>query len=176
MYKKYYSDNKYYYNTVFRVQQLKFIFNVYKKHLNKQFQGVDQKEVQRIIQYYNSCYVPFDTNKENSVSCYLRDTDEPKKKIIDAILGFSVITEKSTSLQKILHDLDLSWLRSYEQMIEVQQKIMRQCQKLNIEKQQMRQKIISFYDGLLKTDVYVTETFSCFNSIAKQNLIMRLFE
>lgn len=176
MYRKYYSNNNQYYNTVFRIEQLKLIFNVYKKNLKKQFQGIDEKEVEDMIQYYNCFYVPFcDTNNEESVSCYLKDTDKPKKKIIDAILGFNKISKESTSLQKILHDLDLSWLRSYEQILEVQRKILMQCQRLNIEKQSVRQRMICFYQNLLKNDVYVTETFSCFNNIAKQNLTMRLF-
>ena len=176
MYKKYYSDNNQYYNTIFRIEQLKLIFNVYKKHLEKQFQKINDKEIAEAIQYYNCSYVPFsELNNEESVSCYLKENVFPKKNIVDAILGFNKISKDSTNLQKILHDLDLNWLRNYEQILEVQSKILKECQKLNIEKQQAKQRIIDYYNNLLKNGVYVTETFSCFNNVAKQNLTMRLF-
>lgn len=173
-YRELYSKNKQMFNTIYRVDELKFVFEIYCKYFFDQFPELKQEEVLKSVEYYNACYIPFFERNEESVKKYMNDNLFFNKNIVDVILSIGNENKRlETSLYKVLHDLDLSWLKDYDSLINQQQKILKECLIFGIENPQ--EKMIEFYKKMLGSkDIYLTKTFNCFNEIAKENIMMRL--
>lgn len=172
MYKNYYSHKKQYFNTIYRIEDLKNTFDIYKKYFLKEFEDLNQEDLLKAIQYYRSSHFLFDEQScSNSLRRYLNDNVEVKKNIADTIFFFENKNKKiETSLFKVLHDLDLDWLKDYDVLIAQEQKILNESD----DRTEMKEKLFRFYRSLLEQNIYLTKTYSCFNYMARENLLMRL--
>lgn len=173
---KYYSDSREWYHTRYHIEDLYFLYNVYRDHFIQEFPNLDEEKLFVIFDYHDAIYVPGSkTNEEDSVQVYLENGGRDKD-VIDGILSTKIGTEHFDSdLEKIMHDLDWSGFRDYNSMLKNEEKIICEAmEKGGYSEQEAIEGQIRFYEMIKDKDIFVTKTFSKFNEITKKNIARRL--
>lgn len=173
---RYYRDNVNYYHTIYHIINMFKLFNYYQESFEQEFGKYNKEVLCWAIAYHDSFYMPgFSKNEEISAIIAktelnsIIDVEEVGQLILGTIPSNNYFI---TTEEKILHDLDWSGFRYWEDLVNNQKKILTEAveigkydQKLVIENQ------YKFYQQLVDKDIFVTNTFgNRFNKLAKNNL------
>ena len=196
--KKFYSVNKNHYHTIYHIENLLKLWEVYKDEFKNEFPKLDEDSLLLAIKWHDSHYIPDDESNEvksvynyiNSVYNYVNKMIETKdvnstiftlfnplvRLIIESTkIGYD-FTEDLPIECKIMHDLDWSGFIDYETFKNNCEKIYQEVIDFNISpdenfRKNVRKNQINFYRKFAEKPLYMTKTFSKFNDIAGKNML-----
>lgn len=150
----------------------------------------DKDFFNEVFLWHDSVYIPGNSNNEKlSAKEYKRFVTKIKGErfvnfdVYEAILSTKIgydIDERLTSKQfkmfcKIIHDIDWLGFANYEECLKNERKIINECLAFtDLTKNEIKQKRLEFYESIVDKDLYLTETFGCYNKIARENIQKRI--
>lgn len=173
---KYYSNNPKWYHTKQHIEDLYFLYNVYKPYFKTEFPELNEEKLFTCFDFHDAVYIPGSkTNEEDSVQIYLNEGGRDKE-VIDAILSTKIgVKDFKNDLQKVLHDLDWNGFRDHVTLKKNEEKIISEAvEKGGFTEKDAIEGQMNFYRFIQDTDIYVTKTFEKFNNIVKLNIKRRL--
>ena len=174
---KFYSKDEKKYHTIHHVERLFDLYNQYRDEFIKEFPNINENALFEAMAYHDCVYVIGDKfNEELSAQAYLKDFPFAKSHVYNAILSTKVgCSNFKNDVEKILHDLDWSsFSQDYELFTKDAEGIIYEavCEGRYPENM-VRANQKKFYENYMDKDIYVTNTFSKFNEIARMNLKRR---
>lgn len=143
-----------------------------------------------VFLWHDSVYIPGNSNNEElSAKEYKRFVTKVKGErfvnfdVYEAILSTKIgydIDERLTSKKfkmfcKIIHDIDWLGFANYEECVKNERKIINEALAFtNLTTREVKEKRLEFYESIVDKDLYLTETFGCYNEIARENIQKRI--
>lgn len=173
---RYYRDNTNYYHTIYHIRNMFKLFDYYQEYFEQEFGKYNKEVLCWAIAYHDSFYMPgFSKNEEISAIIAktelnsITDVEEVGQLILGTIPSNNYFI---TTEEKILHDLDWSGFRYWEDLVNNQKKILTEAVEIGKYDQQLViENQYKFYQQIADKDIFVTNTFgNRFNKLAKNNL------
>ena len=147
-----------------------------------------------VFLWHDSVYVPGNSNNEElSAKEYKRFATKIKgerfvnfdvyEAILSTKIGYDIegLKENTESQKrfklfcKIIHDIDWLGFANYEECLKNERKIINECLAFtDLTTNEIKEKRIKFYESIADKDLYLTETFGCYNEIARENIQKRI--
>ena len=181
---EYYSKDIKQYHTIYHILELFEIYNKYKDSILNEFPNLNEEALFNAIAYHDSIYIiGCKMNEVYSAEVFVQKNRDINEDILrltyDAILSTRIDNiHYDTDVERVLHDLDWnSFSKDYSDFKRDTDKIMYEatCRHLYTEKE-VRKNQLDFYKSIVNKKIYITNTFSKFNDIAKHNLECRIKE
>lgn len=157
--------------------------------------GLHKSFFNNVFMWHDAVYIPGATNNEElSAKEYkkfcIKTTGNVNYNVVEAIMmtkfgadinnmnanaSFTIGGVRFRFFCKIIHDIDWLGFANYEELVKNERKIINEAIAFtNYSRDEIKYKRLKFYEMIVNTDIYLTETFKKFNDIAKKNIQIRI--
>ena len=175
--KRFYSFDSKKYHTIHHVKNLFKLYDQYKNEFLTEFPDLNEDALFWTIAWHDSVYIIGNKlNEKFSGELYIEEMKMPiygYSIVFDAILSTKIgTTEFKNPVQKVMHDLDWNGFATPYHIFQANaEKILYEATcKGRYTVEEVKKNQLEFYKPLFGKNIFITNTFSKFNEIAKKNV------
>ena len=180
---KFYRDNYEFYHTIHHIEKMFELYEEHRKFL-KANMTYNEEELLWSIAYHDCFYLPgYAFNEEISAEIFYREFQnihvkwaiESTKFDFKRFYNSNPFQKLQFPIERILHDLDWYCLREYYSLVTQENAVEKEaCLLSNYSCDEIRKNRLEFYKAISKHDIFVTNAFKKYNSIAKEDICYRI--
>jgi len=178
-YHKFYNKNERYYHNIFHVNRLLEEYKKHKEEFKKEYIDYNEDDLITAIKWHDSFYeIGNPENEVRSAILYKDNVEKAKQSVVDIIESTDLSNKVfDTNEKKIMHDLDYCAFKDVNYFRITSKLIRNEAIELgNYDEILVIDNQIKFYKKLLEKPMYLTKTYSKYNEVVKNNLVIIINE
>ena len=182
--KCFYRTNEEFFHTLNHVINMFEVFEKYEDEFDEEFGDYNKEDLFWSIAYHDCFYLPgYAFNEEISAEIFYREFQnihvkwaiESTKFDFKRFYNSNPFQKLQFPIERILHDLDWYCLREYYSLVTQENAVEKEaCLLSNYSCDEIRKNRLEFYKAISKHDIFVTNAFKKYNSIAKEDICYRI--